>query len=143
VFIHNLNHVSVFLLTLRLYCLPSGQPALAYPSPTYLVGLSTYVIKFFLNLVSLLLPSHQSFCFVFFSTNFFYSSPPPCLVTHFSLFPTLFTFLTCFSQLASLPVCICSLCGLCCLCCWVSCTDAGGDVVLLYYTVRTIPKHRQ
>ena len=51
VFIHNLNHVSVFLLTLRsslrLSCLPSGQPVLAYPSPTYLVGLSTYVIKSF------------------------------------------------------------------------------------------------
>jgi hypothetical protein len=41
VFIHNLNHVSVFFLTLRLSCLPSGKPALAYPSPTYLVGLST------------------------------------------------------------------------------------------------------
>ncbi len=30
-----------FLLTLRLSCLPSGQPVRAYPSPTYLVGLST------------------------------------------------------------------------------------------------------
>jgi hypothetical protein len=29
---YNLNHVSVFL---RLSCLPSGQPVLAYPSPTY------------------------------------------------------------------------------------------------------------
>ncbi len=44
---YNLNHVSVFLLTLCLSCLPSGQPVLAYPSPTYLVGLSTYVIKSF------------------------------------------------------------------------------------------------
>ncbi len=143
VFIHNLNHVSVFILTLRLSCLPSGQPALAYPSPTYLVGLSTYVIKSFFE------PRFAPFTFppivfVFFSNKLFLLLPPLGIVTHFSLFPTLFTFLTCFSQLASLPVCVCSLCDLCYLCCWVSCTDAGGDVVLLYsHTVRTIPRHRQ
>jgi hypothetical protein len=52
-------------------------------------------------------------CSKFFHQSFF-TPPPPgsCLVTHFSLSSTLFTFLTCFSQLASLPVCVCSLCGL-------------------------------
>ncbi len=29
---HNLNHVSVFLLTLRLSCLPLGLPAPTYPT---------------------------------------------------------------------------------------------------------------
>jgi hypothetical protein len=54
----------------------------------------------------------QSFVF----TKVVLLSPPPPLglVTHFSLSSTLFTFLTSFSQLASLLVC--SLCGLCCLC---------------------------
>ncbi len=31
---HNLNHVSVFLLTLRLSDLPLGKPLLTYPSPS-------------------------------------------------------------------------------------------------------------
>ncbi len=130
---YNLNHVSVFLLTLRLSCLPSGQPVLASPSPTYLVGLSTYVIKLpCLNLITLItyqfsfllfaclaclrvslcsLPlaprtllayqhtwlslfwtSFRSFYpptnrFRFFSTKYFYSSPPWVLspTFHFSL----------------------------------------------------------
>jgi hypothetical protein len=53
------------------------------------------------------------FDFVFF-TKFIFTSPPLGLVTHFSLFSTLFTFLTSFSQFASLPVC-----SHCCLCCSV------------------------
>ncbi len=43
---HNLNHVSVFPLTLRLSCLLLCLPALAYPShhhyPSTCVGLSTF-----------------------------------------------------------------------------------------------------
>ncbi len=131
VFIHNLNQVSVFFLTLRLSCLPSGQPALAYPSPTYLVGLSTYVIKSFWTPFRSFYPPTNRFRFFF--TKVFLLLPPLGLVTHFSLSSTLFTFLTCFSQLASVPVCVCSLCGLCCL--W-SPGELNGrvcDVVLLYY----------
>jgi hypothetical protein len=80
VFIHNLNHVSVFLLTLRsslrLSCLPSGQPVLAYPSPTYLVGLSAYVIKSFFE------PRFAPFTlppivFVFFVQQICFTPPPP------------------------------------------------------------------
>ncbi len=55
--------------------------------------------------------SRQSFVFVpklFFSPKCFCFSPLG-LVTHFSLFSTLFTFLTSFSQLASLP-------AICCFC---------------------------
>ena len=65
----------------------------------------------FFNLFWFFSPSHQSF-FVFFYQSFFYSSPLG-LVTHFLLSSTLFTFLTCFSQLAFLPAC--SQCCLCCL----------------------------
>ena len=75
------------------------------PYPTRCVGLSTYVIKSFLL-------SHQSFSFLssqsFFFTKVCFTPPPLGLVTHFSLSPsTLFTFLTSFSQLASLPACCC------------------------------------
>ena len=131
-----------FPLTLCLSCLPSGQPVRAHPSPTYLVGLSTYVIKSFLlfhsTVAPIILLCSKVFCF----TKIVYSSPLG-LVTHFSLSPTLFTFLTCFSQLASLPACF-----LCCLCCSVvvrvSWTE--GDSVRVgkpHTSLSTIPGHRQ
>ncbi len=109
---YNLNHVSVFPVTLRLSCLPLACVSLTYPSPTppccTVVGLSTYVIKSFLWFHSTVRRTNQKV----FSPKFFLLLPPLVLVTHFSLSPTLFTFLTCFSQLASLPACF-----LCCLCC--------------------------
>ncbi len=110
---YNLNHVSVFSVTLRLSCLPLACITLTYPSPTppccTVVGLSTYVIKSFLCFHSTVAPIKK-----FFHQNFLLL-PPLGLVTHFLLSTTLFTILTCFSQLASLPVCVCSPCGLCCL----------------------------
>ncbi len=61
----------------------------------------TYVIKSFSSFV---FSFHQSFLLFSFQ-SFFYS--PPGLASHFSLFSTVFTFLTSFSQLASLPACCC------------------------------------
>ena len=75
---------------------------------------------------------------MFFSPKFFIFLPPLGLVTHFSLlsfFDYPFIFLTCFSQLASLPVCVCSHCCLCCPCTVLGELDLPcRDVVLLYYT---------
>ena len=115
--IHNLNHVSVFPLTLRLSCLPLCWPVLAYSSLTpYLtrcVDLSTYVILSFCDFHSCLLSSRTNH-FLSFLPKFFSISPPPCLVSHFSLFTLLFTLPDFLQQLAS-PACLhfVSLCGLC------------------------------
>ncbi len=109
---HKLNHVSVFLVTLRLSCLPLGQPVPAYPShhhlPCTVIGLSTYgILSFFFH-------STVAPIISFLSARIFF--PPNCFVTfipliwvlsptfHFSVSSTtLFTFLISFSQLASLP----------------------------------------
>ncbi len=104
--IHNLNHVSVFPLTLRLSCLPLCLPALAYPShhhyPSTCVGLSIYVIKSFFDFTLL---SHQSFRFLF-SPKLFTSSPPPTwLVSHFSPFTLLFS-----PSWLAFPACLRFLC---------------------------------
>ncbi len=114
---YNLNHVSVFSVTLRLSCLPLAGLPLTYPSRhhliqgCWLINIRDSVFSF----ISLYCRTNHFTLFqICFSPKFFYSSSPLGLVTHFSLFSTLFTFLTSFSQLASLPVC--SLCGLCCLC---------------------------
>ncbi len=100
---HNLNHVSVFLLTLRLSCLPLCWPVLAYRSPhlypTRCVCLSTYVILSFLNLFSFLfaLPPIVSFFYTSTFCCFCHSPPTPCrsLFTFstlelFSVLPLLF-----------------------------------------------------
>ena len=67
---YNLNHVSVFPVTLR--CL--WLAALTYPSPTppycTVVGLSTYVILSFLLFYSTVAPIKKNFTKVFFT-------PPP------------------------------------------------------------------
>ena len=82
------------------------------PYPTRCVDLSTYVILSF----AIFCPnSHQSFfVFLLFTKVFFSISPPPCLVSHFSLFTLLFTLPDFLQQLAS-PACLhfVSLCGLC------------------------------
>ena len=107
--IHNLNHVSVFPLTLRLSCLPLCWPVLAYssptPYPTRCVDLSTYVILSFCDFHSCLL-SHQSFLFLL--PKFFQNFPPRVLslTCHFSLYSS--PFLTSFSSFLHLPVCIVS-----------------------------------
>ena len=114
---------------------------LAFTLPHTGVDLSTYVILSFFEplFVPFTLPP---IVFRFFLPKFFYSSPLG-LVTHFLLSSTLFTFLTCFSQLASLPAC-----SLCCLCCpvvvRVSWTE--GDSVRVgkpHTSLSTIPGHRQ
>ena len=91
-----------------------------------------------MNLFSLFLPSHQSFSILFFFTKSFLLLPPLGLVTHFSLlsfFDYPFTFLTCFSQLASLPVCVCPIvASVAPVRFWVSWTDRGVDVVLPTHT---------
>jgi hypothetical protein len=69
------------------------------------VVLSTYVILSFF-IFCFLFNNH----FVYFVSNCFYFPPPWVLspTFHFCLsLTTLFTFLTCFSQLASLPACCC------------------------------------
>ncbi len=62
-----------------------------------------------------------------------FTFPPLGLVTHFSLFPTLFTFLTSFSQLASLPVlllCCVSSASRNCLCQYDGCElDWRGEYI--------------
>jgi hypothetical protein len=90
------------------------HPTLTYPSPLHLyctgVGLPTYVILSFLfhsTVAPIILLCSKVFLF----TAFVFSSPLG-LVTHFSLFSTLFTFLTSFSHLASLPACCCFCVGL-------------------------------
>jgi hypothetical protein len=104
---YNLNHVSVFSVTLRLSCLPLVSLPLMYPSRHHLIQGCWLInirdsVFFYFTLLS-----HQSFYFVpkFFFTKVFFTPPPLGLVTHFSLSSTLFTFLTSFSQLAFLPVC--------------------------------------
>ena len=81
------------------------------PYPTRCVGLSTYVIKSFLLFRSTVAPIiFILVCSKFFHQSFF--TPPPLgLVTHFSPFTLPFTFLTSFSQLASLPACCCCVCA--------------------------------
>ena len=112
--IHNLNHVSVFPLTLRLSCLPLCWPVLAYssltPYLTWCVDLSTYVILSFCDFVYCQV---APIIFCLFLPKFF-QFPPPCLVSHFSLFTLLFTLPDFLQQLAS-PACLffVSLCGLC------------------------------
>ncbi len=106
--IHNLNHVSVFPLTLRLSCSPLCWPVLAYssssptPYPTRCVDLSTYVILSFCDF-----SSRTNHFFSFFFTKVFQSPPPPrvlSLTFHFSPYSS--PFLTSFSSLLHLPVCI-------------------------------------
>ena len=109
--IHNLNHVSVFPLTLRLSCLPLCWPVLAYssltPYLTWCVDLSTYVILSFCDFVYCQV-APIIFCFFYQS---FFNSPPPrvlSLTFHFSLYSS--PFLTSFSSLLHLPVCFLSPC---------------------------------
>jgi hypothetical protein len=75
--------------------------------------------------------------FVFFSTKCFLLLPPLGLVTHFSLFPTLFTFLTSFSQLALCLLALCVASVVLWSYGWVGLTGCV-DVVLLYSMVQTM-----
>jgi hypothetical protein len=102
---YNLNHVSVFPVTLCLSCLPLACVSLTYPSPTppccTVVGLSTYVIKSFLWLHSTVAPIKK------FSPKFFYSSPPWVLSPTFH-FPLPFS--PSWLPSASLLLCLLALC---------------------------------
>ncbi len=128
---HNLNHVSVFFLTLRLSCLPLYQPVLTYPSPHHLtctgVGWSTYLILSFYISLDCHTNNFTLFQSFVFHQSFFSLLLPWVLspTFHFCLsLTTLFTFLTCFSQFAfpaCLRFCVCCLClcicrNLNCLC---------------------------
>ncbi len=112
-FITLITYQFSFLPLLVLACLSASLCGLTlvFTLPHTGVDLSTYVILYFFEplFVPFTLPP---IVFRFFYQSFFYFSPLG-LVTHFLLSPTLFTFLTCFSQLASLPAC--SQCCLCCL----------------------------
>ena len=107
-FIHNLNHVSVFSY-LCLSCISLACLTLVAPPPySCVVDLSTYVILSFLFLFLFFTP----IVFLFSSsrqTEIFFLPPPGSChpFFHFSLFTLPFTFLTYFSQLASLPACRC------------------------------------
>ncbi len=85
------NHVSVFLVTLRLSCLPFGKPLPTYPShhqPT--ARLLAYQHTWFCLFFSLYCRTNHLICSkVFLHQSCFYFSPLG-LVTHFSLFTTLF-----------------------------------------------------
>ena len=107
-FIHNLNHVSVFSY-LCLSCISLACLTLVAPPPySCVVDLSTYVILSFCFYFCSL---HQSFFFSRLRDRqkiyiFFLPPPGSCHpFFHFSLFTLPFTFLTYFSQLASLPAC--------------------------------------
>ncbi len=139
---HNLNHVSVFPLTLRLSCLPLCWHVLAYssptPYPTRCVDLSTYVILSFCD-------SHQSFLIVFFLPKFFQFPSPPCLVSHFSLFTLLFTLPDFLQQLAS-PACLYfSPCVASVLCGRTGESDWRGECAVLPTTIpdSTVPERRE
>jgi hypothetical protein len=106
---YNLNHVSVFSVTLRLSCLSLASLPLTYPSRhhliqgCWLINIRDSVFSF----ISLYCRTNhftlfQSFVF----TKVCFAPPPPPLglVTHFSLSSTLFTFLTSFSRLFALFV---------------------------------------
>jgi hypothetical protein len=101
-------------VTLRLSCWPLACLPLAYPSRhhfiegCWLINIRDSVFLFHSTVAPII--SFLSAKIV--STKVSFTPPPLGLVTHFSLYSTLFTFLTSFSQLASLPVCT-----LCCLCC--------------------------
>ncbi len=83
-------------------CQPSGQPALAYPSPTYIVGLSTYVIKSFWTSFRSFYPPTNRFWF-FFTKVFF--TPPPSPLSPIFHFPLPFSP----SRLASASLLLCLL----------------------------------
>jgi hypothetical protein len=115
--INNLNHVSVFHLTLRLSDLPPrASPYLRTLADTtllhgcWLINIRDSVFSF----ISLYCSTNHFIlvCSKFVFHQIFFTSHPLRLVTHFLLFPTLFTFLTSFSQLASLLACCCFLCSL-------------------------------
>ena len=109
-----LNTYLFFPVTLRLSCLPLACITLTYPSrhpiaARVLAYQHTCLSLFFISLYCR--TNHFTLFQSFLFHQNFYSSPLG-LVTHFSLSPTLSTFLTSFSQLASLPACSSS-----CLCC--------------------------
>ena len=111
---NNLNHVSVFPLTLRLSCLPLCWPVLAYfslhPLPySMCVDLSTYVILSFCDFILVYCQVAPINFYTFYQS--FFQFPPPrvlSLTFHFSLYSS--PFLTSFSSLLHLPVCISFLC---------------------------------
>ncbi len=147
----NLNHVSIFLLTVRLSCSPLGLSVPTYLSHHHLtctvVGLSTYVIlSFFISLYCRTNHFIMYFKSFFFTKVFFTSPPPPgsCL----SLFTFLFLWLLFSPSLlpsASLLLCllrffVCSLClcGLLVRCCRVNRTEWRS---VLQCCLNTQPQH--
>ncbi len=80
---YNLNHVSVFSVTLRLSCLSFAGLPLTYPSRHWLIIIRDSVFSF----ISLYCRTNH---FTLFQSLFFHQSilllpPPQGLVTHFSL----------------------------------------------------------
>ncbi len=153
-FIHNLKHVSVFLVTLRLSCLPLACHCLAYPSrhptPHCCTLHAARVLAYQHTCLSLFfhftLLSHQSFYFVpkFFVSPKFLLLPPGSCHPLFT-FPYPFhlpDFL--FLQPACFSACLLSVLPLLSVVVRVSWTE--GDSVRVgkpHTSLSTIPGHRQ
>ncbi len=103
-------------VTLRLSCWPLASLPLTYPSRHHLIQgcwLINIIDSVFFLFHSTVAPIISFLSARIFHQSFF-TSPPPGFCHPLFTSSTLFTFLTSFSQLASLPVC--SICGLCCPC---------------------------